>query len=91
MNMTVDWQNHKTLHVVCPHCGAEIEVSPFSLNCAIFRHGALIDTLEPIDPHAPRELCEWFVENRLIYGCGKPFTIMRDASGVVSAIKCGYV
>ena len=89
--MIVDGQNQETLHVVCPHCGASVEVAPFSLNCAIFRHGVFIDTLEPIDPHAPQELCEWLLANELIYGCGKPFTIVLDASGGVSAIKCDYV
>ena len=89
--MIVDGQNQHTLHVICPHCGAGIEVPPLALNCAIFRHGSFVDTLEPIDPHAPREVCEWLVANKLIYGCGMPFAIVQDASGVVSTIKCGYV
>ena len=89
--MMVDGQNQDTLYVICPHCGAGVEVPPFSLNCAIFRHGAFIDNLEPIDPHASRELCEWLAANGLIYGCGRPFTIARDASGGVSATKCDYV
>ena len=89
--MITDSQNQHTLHVVCPHCGAGIEVPPLALNCAIFRHGAFIDTLEPIDPHAPREVCAWLVANKLIYGCGMPFAIVQDASGGVFAIKCGYV
>lgn len=91
MNMEVDLDNQNILHVICPHCEAGIEVPVLALNCAIFRHGVFIDTFEPVDPHAPRELCEWLVANGLIYGCGKPFTIIQDASGLVSAIKCGYV
>lgn len=89
--MIVDGQNQNVLYVVCPHCEAGIEVPALSLNCSIFRHGAFTDTLEPIDSHTPQYICEWFVANNLIYGCGKPFAIVQDASGVVSAVKCDYI
>lgn len=83
--------DYNALYVICPHCSTRIEIHPNDLNCGIFRHGAFIDTLEPIDPHTPQDICEWLVASNLIYGCGKPFTIVHDASGIVSAIKCGYI
>ena len=83
-------QNIVILYVTCPHCHAEIEVQPLELNCAIFRHGAYKDTLEPIDPHTPKDICDTLVKYEAIYGCGKPFQIIRDPSGI-RAVECDYI
>lgn len=69
--------------VKCPHCNEEILIE--ELNCCIFRHGVLKNGTQ-IDPHASKELCEYYVMNNLIYGCGKPF-IMKDNT----ALKCEYI
>jgi hypothetical protein len=50
--------DYNALYVICPHCSTRIEIHPNDLNCGIFRHGAFIDTLEPIDPHTPQYICE---------------------------------
>jgi amino acid transporter len=31
-----------------------------------------------INPHSPKELCEYYIKNDLIYGCGKPFRIINN-------------
>ena len=69
--------------VKCPHCDEEILIE--ELNCCIFRHGVLKNGIQ-IDPHASKELCEYYVTNNLIYGCGKPFIIKDN-----TAFKCEYI
>ena len=89
--MNIEGQNIHTIFVTCPHCAANIEIQPYQLNCAIFRHGAFVDTLEPLDPHASKEVCEWLVSNKMIYGCGKPFRIIQDTSGYIKTVVCDYI
>ena len=55
----------------CPHCNEYVIIE--KINCAIFRHGIFKNNLQQIDPHALKELCDFFIQNNLIYGCGKPF------------------
>lgn len=45
-----------------------------------------------INPHAPQAICDDLVEKGLIWGCGKPFQLLRGSSGMVEyAVKCGYI
>ena len=62
--------------VFCPHCQDPIVIE--KLNCCIFRHGTLISSGKQIGPHSPKELCDFYVLRNKIYGCGKPFQIVRD-------------
>ena len=39
-----------------------------------------------INPHSPKELCEHYVNNDMIYGCGKPFMIKGDANNLIVEI-----
>ena len=57
----------------CPHCNCPMEI--VQLNCRIFRHGILRSNGTQIDPHSSKELCDYYVANDKIYGCGKPFKI----------------
>jgi hypothetical protein len=74
--------------VVCPHCEDFILIE--ELNCCIFRHGVIIKTGLQIDPHAPKELCDFYINTNQIYGCGKPYQIMLEDNKYV-AIKCDYI
>lgn len=72
----------------CPHCDEYIIIE--KLNCGIFRHGQLIKNGQQIDPHAPKNICDYYKSNNLIYGCGKPFRILlRDNKFVVEI--CEYI
>ena len=53
------------------HCRDTILIE--QLNFRIFRHGTFIKTGEQINPHESKELCDFFIGNDKIYGCGKPF------------------
>jgi hypothetical protein len=61
------------------------------IKCAIFRHGIYNDSLEPIDPHTPKNICEKLVEEKKIYGCGKPFQLFIDVSGQPFTQECDYI
>ena len=81
----------------CPHCEELVTVHRRNLACRTFRHavpkpdanqrgvkGRLVGGFA--NPHAPREECERWVREGLIFGCGKPF---RFNGKKVEA--CGYV
>jgi hypothetical protein len=55
----------------------------------IFRHGQFKNyTL--INPHASKSECEEYISNGEIYGCGKPFMIVKKDDNYV-AEKCNYI
>ena len=60
--------------VQCPHCQEYIEI--LEINCAIFRHAIFKVSGLQIDPHSSKELCEQYIKDDLILGCGKPFRII---------------
>ena len=66
----------KIMIVLCPHCKDTVIIE--QLNCCIFRHGAFKDSNQQISPHAPKSECDSLVEQNLIFGCGKPFQILKD-------------
>lgn len=72
--------------VQCPHCENDIFIMRSEINCAIFRHAVLKSNNQQINPHAPKEECEYLINNNMIYGCGKPFRIVND-----KAIICDYI
>jgi|LauGreDrversion4_2_1035121.scaffolds.fasta_scaffold08208_8 hypothetical protein len=77
------------LVIYCPHCEDPIVIE--KLNCRIFRHGTLVASGKQIDPHASKELCDYFVEKNKIYGCGKPFQIVKNEKAEFVAVVCGYI
>jgi len=74
--------------VQCPQCLEPILIE--KLNCCIFRHGTMKTNGQQIDPHALKELCEFYVEKNMINGCGKPFQIIKQNNNFI-AIKCDYI
>lgn len=72
------------LVVTCPHCNIPILIE--KLNCRIFRHGVFKTTGKQIHPHAPKELCDLYIRNDMIYGCSKPFQVIGD-----NAVACDYI
>ena len=74
--------------VICPNCSGTIII--LELNCCIFRHGVFKNSLEQVNPHAPKEECDRLVEAKLIWGCGQPFKLIEQNNTLV-AIKCDYI
>ena len=75
--------------VICPHCQDSILIE--KLNCCIFRHGTLKADGQQMQPHLSKEMCDALFSNNLIYGCGKPFQIVRNDKNDFVAIICGYI
>jgi len=75
--------------VVCPYCEKPILIE--KLNCCIFRHGILKQNGKQINPHASKELCDYYVTKALIFGCGKPFQIIRNECNELVAVVCDYI
>jgi hypothetical protein len=74
--------------VICLHCNEFIIIE--KLNCGIFRHGIFKENGEQIPPHSSKEKCEYYINNNLIYGCGKPFKIILENNEYKVEI-CDYI
>jgi len=74
--------------VICPHCQESIIIE--EINCAIFRHAVLKTTNQQIDPHSSKYICDVLIENKLIYGCGKPFQLIKK-DNKIEAVICDYI
>ena len=78
------------LIIMCPHCSEFILILIEELNCCIFRHGVIIKTGIQLDPHASKELCDFYINTNQIYGCGKPYQIIIENMKYI-AVKCDYI
>lgn len=78
----------------CPHCHHPVQVHVNDVACKIFRHGYFFEKKEDgaicltkqVPPHASKALCDKWVEDGKIMGCGKPFKM--DGTTVVA---CDYI
>ena len=74
--------------VICPHCQESIIIE--EINCAIFRHAVLKINNQQINPHSSKDICDDLIEKKLIYGCGKPFQLIKK-DNKYEAIICDYI
>jgi hypothetical protein len=74
--------------IICPNCNIPILIE--KLNCGIFRHGILKSNGRQIDPHVSKDLCNFYSQNKLVYGCCKPFRITQCIDGYIVEI-CNYI
>ena len=88
--MTQNVDDSKIINIIvkCPHCEQYMEIE--QLNCKIFRHGTLRSNGKQIDPHSPKDLCDYYVKNEKIFGCGKPFRIEKNGDEYIPVI-CDYI
>lgn len=77
----------------CPHCAELVVVNVREVNCCIFRHAALKDDVsKQIDPHTPKEECDRLVREDLVYGCAKPFQLVKQQTDDGFVVQeCGYI
>jgi hypothetical protein len=78
------------LIIVCPHCQEPVMIHQKDINCAIFRHAVFKDTYQQIPPHASKELCDTWQEKGRVYGCAKPFRLVKQGDNYVAEI-CEYI
>ena len=87
--MSEDEKNMKDQPILqCPHCNDFIIIE--KINCGIFRHGYIIKNGKQIDPHAPKDICDFYIKKKLIYGCGKPFKVTQNVDKFNTEI-CDYI
>ena len=78
------------LEFSCPHCKDLIIVNINEINCGIFRHGVFKHNNEQINPHETKENCDKFLNEKLVYGCAKPFQIIKTNDTYKVSI-CDYI
>lgn len=74
--------------LICPNCKESFLME--KLNCGIFRHAILISNGQQINPHASKQECEYYMNNNLVYGCGKPFQV-KEVNGKFETEICDYI
>jgi len=79
------------LQVECPHCSQQVIIMKNEINCAIFRHGVLKSNGVQMPPHLEKRICDELARKNLIYGCGKPFQLVKNDKNEMKAIVCGYI
>lgn len=77
--------------VECPHCNNQIQIYRNEINCSIFRHGILKTTGQQIGSHSSKIECDNYILNNLIYGCGKPFRLIKENGDIYKAEICDYI
>ena len=75
----------------CPHCDLYTQVHKNEINCLIFRHAAFKTNMLPINPHAPKEVCDNLLETQQVYGCAKPFILIKGDKDYFTVDICGYI
>jgi hypothetical protein len=60
------------------------------LNCGIFRHGVVKENGKQMDPHSSKDLCDYYIRENKIYGCGKPFQVLLINNKLETKI-CDYI
>jgi hypothetical protein len=74
----------------CPHCHINIVAMKNEINCLIFRCGQFKKTGENIPPHMSKIECDRLKLRDLIYGCSKPFRLVRSNKNF-KVEPCGYI
>jgi len=74
--------------IICPHCLDPVLIE--KLNCCIFRHGIMKDSMKQMNPHASKEECDSLFSQGLIFGCGKPFKIIKTGNHICVEV-CDYI
>lgn len=73
----------------CPHCFGTVQVTQAEVACGIFRHGIMLENLEPMNPHADQATCESLVAEQKVRGCAKPFQLIT-ATQPAQVRVCSY-
>lgn len=86
INILIEYKIMDSINIIkCPHCDQHIEI--IALNCRIFRCGVYKNTNNQINPHLDESSCKELKKKDIIYGCGKPFTILHNGTVAI----CDYI
>jgi hypothetical protein len=74
---------------VCPHCNDELVVLENEINCKVFRH-AIYKNWKQVNPHASKTVCDQLVTENKVYGCCRPFELIKSTDGKWEIKSCEY-
>ena len=74
--------------LLCPNCNEYFIME--KLNCGIFRHGVIKENGKQMDSHSSKDLCDYYIRENKIYGCGKPFQVLLINNKLETKI-CDYI
>jgi hypothetical protein len=75
--------------IECPHCQTFVLIE--EIYCGIFRHGQYKDGYKFVEPHMSENDCKRLLESDLVYGCMKPFRIVKKSKNEYNVEICGYI
>jgi len=78
------------LELNCSHFNDIIIINTSHINCAIFRHAVYKNTMQPINPHESKINCDKLIETNSVYGCTKPFKVIKE-NDTYNTIICDYI
>jgi hypothetical protein len=87
-------ENKKIWYFECPHCQGMVEIPANDFACRIFRHGVYRANGLSIPPHLGKNECEELVKNNKVWGCAKPFQLIRQGTTPQQqeqCVACDYV
>lgn len=85
-------EENKCYLFYCPHCELPIQVEKNQVNCSIFRHAIMKEGGTQVNPHAPKNICDKLFEEKKVYGCCKPFRLLKNEKGEVNKVEiCDYI
>ena len=59
----------------CPYCHEMIYIEECDMNCRLFCHALYKNSYQQVNPHISIDEINNLINNNLIIGCGKTFTI----------------
>jgi len=75
--------------IFCPNCNNYVEIE--QINCGIFRHAVIKSNGIQVDPHLDKETLDILIKTDRIYGCGKPFQIIKNTDNSLTINICDYI
>ncbi len=79
-------ESQQVYYFNCPNCNNLCQVHVSEIKCGIFRHAIYKSNNKFIDPHTSEEECKRLYNNKLVYGCAKPFRFDGKTLEI-----CGYI
>ena len=74
----------------CPHCRNFVQVHKNEINCRIFRHAVYKNSLIQVNPHEKKDNCVRLFETGQVFGCCKPFMLVRQTDKYIVK-ECDYI
>lgn len=75
----------------CPSCGDIFMTTEKTINCSIYRHAIFKNNMQQLNPHASKEECDRVIKENLVFGCAKPFKVIKNNENKYETVVCDYI